>query len=402
VTPGLEARLEDIQELTVQTSQVDLSQGMGMAAMQVNFVTRRGANDYHGRVYEDFRNTVLNANSWTNNAVGLSRTPIILNNFGGSVGGHIIKDKLFFFGSFSEAKQPGGFTTGAGVYPYFTTALTPLAQSGVFTDSNGNKINLFTIAAANGLPVSNAAIAAQQALINTAIATPGTAVTPAGDPNLNNVNWFNSSPTTKYYPAFRLDYNATQKFRVDFSFEDTKYTQPNAASPYFPGSAFAAQAASNKSTNYVGSLGLGWTISPTLINQFRGGYYYNAAFYSQGAKPDWVTTPAVTWAYGSSGQTFNLPIVTFYPTINFSDSATRVHNTHSVTFGMDFYREQDHYYNAPDGIPNLSFGLAPGDPATNAFNTALSGESSQDRISMQLWWAEFLASIQSAVVTPWI
>jgi hypothetical protein len=395
VQPGLEARLEDIQELTVQTSQVDLSQGMGMAAMQVNFVTRRGANDYHGRIYEDFRNTVLNANSWTNNAEGLPRTPIILNNFGGSVGGHIIKDKLFFFASYSEAKQPGGFTTGAGVYPYFSTALTPLAQSGIFTDSNGNKINLFTIASANGLPVSNAAIAAQQALINTAIGTPGTAVTPSGDPNLNNINWFNSSPTTKYYPAFRVDYNATQKLRLDFSFEDTKYNQPNAASPYFPGSAFADQAASNKSTNYIGSLGIGWTITPTLINQFRGGYYYNAVFTGQGAKPDWVTTPAVTWAYGSSGQTFNLPIVTFYPTINFSDSATWVHNKHSVTFGMDFYREQDHYYNAPDGIPNLSLGLAPGDPATNAFNTALAGESAGDRANAENLYATLVGRVSS-------
>jgi len=395
VQPGLEARLEDIQELTVQTSQVDLSQGMGMAAMQVNFVTRRGANDYHGRVYEDFRNTVLNANSWTNNAVGLPRTPIILNNFGGSAGGHIIKDKLFFFASFSMAKQPGGYLTGAGVYPYFTTALTPLAQSGVFTDSNGKQINLFTIAAANGLPVSNSAIAAQQALINTAIATPGTAVKLSGDPNLNNVNWLLASPTTKYYPAFRLDYNATQKFRVDFSFEDTKYNQPNAASPYFPGSAFAAQAGANKSTNYIGSLGLGWTITPTLINQFRGGYYYNWYAYAFGSKPDWVTTPAVTWAYGTSGQTFNLPIATFYPTINFSDSATWVHHTHSITFGMDFYREQDHYYNAPDGIPNLSFGLVSGDKAYNDFNAALAGESSGDRTNAENLYATLVGRVSS-------
>ncbi len=405
VQPGLEARLEDIQELTVQTSQVDLSQGMGMAAMQVNFVTRRGSNDYHGRVYEDFRNTVLNANSWTNNAVGLPRTPIILNNFGGSVGGHIIKDKLFFFASFSEAKQPGGNTTGAGVYPYFTTALTPLAQSGIFIDSNGNQINLFTIAAASSLPTSNSAIAAQQAIINTAIATPGTAVNLSGDPNVDNVNWFVASPITRYYPAFRLDYNVTQKFRMDFSFEDTKYNQPNAASPYFPGPAFAAQAASNKSSNYIGSLGLGWTITPTLINQFRGGYYYNWYAYAIGAKPDWVTTPAVTWAsgptgqaYGISGQTFNLPIATFYPTINFSDGATWVHKTHTVTFGMDFYREQDHYYNAPDGIPNLSFGLAPGDPATNAFNTALAGESSTDRGDAEALYANLVGRVSS--ITP--
>ena len=271
VQPGLEARLEDIEEMTVETGQVNLSQGMGMAAMQVDFVTRRGTNDYHGRVYEDFRNAVLNANSWTNNAEGLPRNPYILNNFGGTLGGHIIKDKLFFFGSFSMAKQPGGFITGAGVYPYYTTALTPLAQSGVYTDSTGKQINLFALAATSPLAIPttvNAAIATQFSLINAAIATPGTALSNSGDANFQNVNWFNSAPTTRYYPAFRVDYNATEKLRFDFSFEDTKVSQPGAFSSFFPGPAFAYQKANNQYNNYIGSLGFSWTITPTLINQF--------------------------------------------------------------------------------------------------------------------------------------
>jgi hypothetical protein len=401
VAPGLEARLEDIQEITVQTSQTDLSQGMGMAAMQVNFVTRRGENDFHGRIYEDFRNTVLNANSWTNNAEGLARTPLILNNFGGTVGGRIIKDKLFFFGSFSMAKQPGGYITGANVYPYFTTVLTPLAQSGVYTDSTGKQINLFSIATANSLPTSNAAVAAQQTLINSAIQTTGTAISASGNPNYENINWLVNAPITRYYPAFRVDYNASQKLRFDFSFEETKYSQPNAASPYFPGSAFADQAAANKSNNYIGSLGVGWTISPTLVNQFRGGYYYNAYWYSQGSKPDWLQNDQVAWGAISgtgiaSGQTFNLPITTYYPVVNFSDNLSWMHGKHSITFGADFYREQDHYYNAPDGIPNISFGLAPGDPATNAFNAALATEPQQDQTDAKALYAILVGRISNA------
>lgn len=393
VQPGLEARLEDIQEMTIETSQVDLSQGMGMAAMQVNFVTRRGTNDYHGRIFEDFRNTVLNANSWYNNAVGLPRNKEIRNSFGGSVGGHIIKDKLFFFGSFAAYKEPSAWLTGATIYPYYTTLLTPLAQSGVFTDSGGKQINLFTIASANELPTSNAAIAAQQALINKAVLTPGTALSPSGDPNLENVNWTVSSPITRYYPAFRVDYNATQKVRVDFSFEETKYNQPNQSSGYFPGPDFANQQAASKSNNYIGSLGVSWTITPTLINQFRGGYYYNAVWYSQGSTPNWLTQDQIAWGYGSSGQTFNLPIVTFYPVINFSDSLSWVHGRHASTFGMDFYREQDHYYNAPDGIPNISFGLAPGDPAKDVFDAALAGESTGDRTNAENLYATLVGRI---------
>src|SRR5260370_23840670 len=83
VQPGLQARLEDLEEMTVQSSQVDLNQGLGTSALQVSFVTRRGANLYHGQVFEDFRNSALNANSWRNNAIGLKKTPLILNDFGG-------------------------------------------------------------------------------------------------------------------------------------------------------------------------------------------------------------------------------------------------------------------------------------------------------------------------------
>ena len=57
-------RLENIAELTVQTDQMDMNQGFGQAAMQLNFVTRRGSNSFHGRVFEDFRSSALNAGSF--------------------------------------------------------------------------------------------------------------------------------------------------------------------------------------------------------------------------------------------------------------------------------------------------------------------------------------------------
>jgi hypothetical protein len=382
VQPGLEARLEDIQEMTVQTSEVDLSQGMGMASMQVNFVTRRGSNALHGRVYEDFRNTVLNANSWFNNAIGQPRNPIILNDFGGSAGGRIIKDKLFFFGSFAMSKQPGGYI--AGINPLIQI-LSPLAQQGIFTYTQGPKkgqtVNLFTqVAQPNGQPVCGgsadpcAAFLAQQALITKDVGTPGSpaagvSLSPTSDPNVFNVNWLVHSPTTKYYPAFRVDYDVSQKFRVDFSFEETKINQPNLNAPLFPGSDFANQTASFRSNNYIGSIGLNWTVTPTLINQFRGGYYYNAYWGATGSAPNWTKLPQVNWGLGTSGQSFNLPQPAFYPVVNVSDSASWQHKSHTLNFGFDFYREQDHYWNPPDGIPQVSLGLVNGDAAFNAFES---------------------------------
>src|SRR5262245_31571622 len=77
-TTAVQPRIEDVAEMTIQTGQVDLS-GIGTSAMRISVVTRRGTNAFHGRVFEDFRNTALNANSWSNNARGLPRAIIKLN-----------------------------------------------------------------------------------------------------------------------------------------------------------------------------------------------------------------------------------------------------------------------------------------------------------------------------------
>jgi hypothetical protein len=403
--PGLEARLEDLQEMTVQTGQIDLNQGMGTASMQVNFVTRRGTNELHGRIFDDFRNTDLNANSWFNNAIGQPRNPIILNDFGGSAGGHIIKDKLFFFGSFAMAKQPGGYTTS-------NEFLSSAAQQGIFTYTQGAQagqtVNLFSqVASPNGLPAAvNSQIAAEQALINKAVALGTVSIGPNGvnDPNLETLTWLVPSPITRYYPAVRIDYNINQKLRLDFSLEETKVSQPGYSAPIFPGPDFSNQAGSFKSNNYITSLGLNWTITPNLINQLRGGYYYNAFWYAQGVQSTWDTIPQVTWPIctsshtNCSGQAFNLPVSTYYPIINIADNAAWVHGVHTITFGFDFYREQDHYWNPPDGIPNITLGLANGDPALNNFNSYFAGAASADRSEAENLYASLVGRISA--VTP--
>src|SRR5262245_58755883 len=64
-TTAVQPRIENVAEMTIQTGQLDLS-GAGTSAMRISIVTRRGANDFHGRLFEDFRNSVLQANSWSN------------------------------------------------------------------------------------------------------------------------------------------------------------------------------------------------------------------------------------------------------------------------------------------------------------------------------------------------
>lgn len=71
----------------------------------VNVVIKSGTNQFHGNVFEDFRNDKLNADSWANNYQGLARTAQRWNQFGGTVGGPVVKDKLFFFADYQGLQR---------------------------------------------------------------------------------------------------------------------------------------------------------------------------------------------------------------------------------------------------------------------------------------------------------
>ena len=144
----------------------------------------------------------------------------------------------------------------------------------------------------------------------------------------------------------RLDYNATQNFRINFAFEETKGDAPGIRLRHITQvRIFRIRRASFAQKNYTSSLGLGWTISPSLVNEFRVGYLYTWLSYGAGAQPLWDTEPAVNWGLGNSGQEFNLATGQYYPTISGSDTLTWLHGAHTVSFGFDYAREQDHYYN---------------------------------------------------------
>ncbi len=101
-----------IQEFKIQTSTYDASYG-GHPGGNVNVVTRSGTNQFHGSAWEFFRNTDLNANSFFDNLDGGGvRQVLNQNQVGGSIGGPIKKDKLFFFADYQETRQKNGVSAG--------------------------------------------------------------------------------------------------------------------------------------------------------------------------------------------------------------------------------------------------------------------------------------------------
>jgi hypothetical protein len=372
--PSVSPRLESIEQMTIQTDQLDLNAGFGQSSTQLNFVSRSGSNRFHGRVYEDFRNSGLNANSFGNNIAGVRRNKLILNDFGGSVGGPILRDKLFFFGSFAMSKQPGSLSASNN---FFTTA----AQQGNFvytgTDGNTHTINVLNLAHQTDatLPnVVNSVVATQFGLINKSLTSGGVTSTP--DLNFNQVQWNSSSPDTRYFPGGRLDYNMSQRVKMYLSTLVTNTFQPTVAAAAFPGPDFSNQVAGNSSKNYTLSYGLDFIASPNLINQVKLGYLYNTTKWAYNAAPLYASQPTVFWNFPGdtnnvmSGQVYQTPITTFYPILSASDSVTWQRAAHSVSFGASWYREQDHYHNPPVGYNNYDLGLATGDPALQAFTTS--------------------------------
>src|SRR5262249_23669441 len=98
---------ETIQEFKVQTSLYDATFGRG-AGGSVQAVTRSGTNDFHGALYEYFRNDAFNANNPFLKAAGVERPVLKRNVFGGLLGGPIKHDRLFFFASYQGTRERNG------------------------------------------------------------------------------------------------------------------------------------------------------------------------------------------------------------------------------------------------------------------------------------------------------
>jgi hypothetical protein len=401
-TTAAQPRIEDVGEMTIATGQLDLS-GTGTSAMRIAIVTRHGTNDFHGRVYEDFRNTVLNANSWSNNARGLPRNILKLNDFGVSAGGPILKNKLFFFGTYAQSIQPGSSTATANV-------LSPAAQQGIFSykDAAGNvqSVNLFQIAGNAGYPNKvNSLMGDQLSKIN-GVLNQGT-LTPGSDPNFSSLGFQFSSRTTVWYPTIRTDYVVNDRIRLNASYAQTLTHGDHVSGPQFPGGIDPLDYQSNVGNNRIGGFGVDWTIRPTMINQFHAGYMYQYSLFDKENLGLPALLPSLfetQWSYGQTsllgGAYPRRPISSFYPMLSWNDSFSWQKGKHSFTFGANWFREQDHYWNGPGGEPNYSFNMSgtTGDPLSAVFTSALTGFNTTNLNNAQNLYAELTGRVSRVAI----
>jgi len=98
---------DSIREFRVQTANFDAAYGRGSGA-NVDLVSKSGGNGFHGSAWEFVRNNIFNANDFFSKNDGQPRADLKQNQFGGTVGGPIVKDRTFFFGEYQGSTQVNG------------------------------------------------------------------------------------------------------------------------------------------------------------------------------------------------------------------------------------------------------------------------------------------------------
>ena len=132
----LQSSLENVQEFRVESSGYTAEFGTGTGG-QVSLVTKSGSNDFHGGVFEYFRNDVLDAANFFDNIVG-QKSPLRLNQFGVAIGGPIVKDKTFFYFSYEGYRLRAGINSVEAVPGVATRICLPAAGGVPCVEANGS------------------------------------------------------------------------------------------------------------------------------------------------------------------------------------------------------------------------------------------------------------------------
>jgi hypothetical protein len=281
--PTYTASVDVVQEYRVETNTFSAQYGNYQGGV-VNTVTKSGTNQFHGSAYEFVRNDFFEATDFfTNSSPGVAKPSLKMNQFGGTVGGPIKKNRTFFFFGFEglRFRLPSGGTTASTSLPTVTSVPTAAQRTGDFShtfNSSGSLVTIYdpaTIAPnpsspgnyirtafpGNIIPASRinpvaAAVMAYYPLGNT-----------AGDPltGLNNYRISSSEPQGDNNLTLRIDHQLKPSMTLMGRYSTSR-------SHTFVPNVFNNQADPFNSQTYEthsdGVLTLNKIFSPTMISEF--------------------------------------------------------------------------------------------------------------------------------------
>jgi hypothetical protein len=251
-----------IQEFNLITNNASAEFGNFMGGI-VNASIKSGTNSFHGDAWEFFRNDVLNANQWENKlnpSNVLPRPTVRWNMFGGTLGGPIIKDKLFFFVDYQGQRFDHPATSN------FITVFTNAERNGDFSYLLQQTKPVQLVDPVTGAPYPNNQIPISQ--LNTVAANLFASKyypTPINSQQTNNA----INTVTQAYNAdqgdIKVDYTITQNDRFEGRYSQAYQNDPGSNSLLILGEGFAQAPVHN----VVGT----WThtFGPSILNEARFG-----------------------------------------------------------------------------------------------------------------------------------
>ncbi len=411
---------DNVEEVRVVTSPVDAEFGRGSGQVQIS--TRSGSKDFHGSVYEWHSNTALNANKWFNNLRGEPRDSLILNNFGGSIGGPIIRERTFFFFNYDGVRT----RTADSVSPI---TYTETARQGIFRFypgvQNGNANAAVPTVDVLGNPVRPASAAGPLQSVNLFGRDPnrrgldpsGTvqkllAVMPlpndfrSGDGlNTAGYTWRRRSTFDANQYNVKIDHNFNDRHRAQFTFTREGVHAPNGfmaqSFPKSPGGS-VDQVASLYAMNITS------TLSPTTLNEFHAGAQRaRTRFFAPWELPGGrELMPAVNgFGYLPSFSLTTDPIPTendpqgrISPFYEYRDTFHIQKGKHAVKFGGELRFASTNGFELFGVMPRVTFGygFGPGFTGINSFSIPGLGTN---EAAAQLSLADLAGSVDNVVQT---
>ena len=325
--PAFLPSVDAIQEFNVQTGLFSAEYGY-RAGAHVDIAIKSGTNQYHGNLYEFFRNSVFDARNY----FGASVSPLRRNQFGGTFGGKIRKDKTFFFLAYDGTRERRGVTT-TSVVP------TLSALKGNFTDTSTPVIDPLTNAQFPGNVIPASRLDPRAQLMAPYFPAPNQS-------GAANYSYDAAAPDDTDQFFIRVDHKLTSHDDVfaRYAYSNRQFSTPPAIQPFGTITPIRAQNASVQEIHLF---------TPTMLNQFQLGYNrYHRENQSQqrfvdlasklaipGADqtPSLVGFPVVSLTgYAAIGEGTYNPLQFYNELEQLKDTFSYIRGSHSFKAGIDF------------------------------------------------------------------
>jgi Carboxypeptidase regulatory-like domain len=379
---------DSVESVKIVSNSYDAESGR-FAGAQVQITSKSGTNQFHGSLFETTHSPGLNAyQAFNGQGNSNERDNSHFNQFGGSVGGPIWKNKIFFFFNYETVREPNSSSTSNGWYD--TTAFDSLAPAGSiaakYLSFPGNNVlnvgvnsvrctdvgllegvNCHSVAGGLnvGTPLNTALYPTGQVVLGqdpgwTSSQSPGTGGDGSGGPeNLGTVadiaNYITTDPTTSTAAQYngRLDADVTAKDRIGFAI----YWVPQSQTFYNGGRGY--DIFHNNQINDAFSGIWNHTFSPTFLNEARAnaaGWRWNQ-INSNPQTPVGFPSDTILTTGSISVQPFgpNVGSILDQWTYGYKDVATKIIGRHTVKFGGDVTRLFYLQDNVGGGIPSYTF-----------------------------------------------